>query len=55
MLIRGSPCTSIETQAHLVSQPSDMVLFLSYCKSTKFGMLLNLADLALGQNLNRII
>ena len=26
-----------------------------YCKSTKFGVLLNLADLALGQKLNRII
>ncbi len=26
-----------------------------YCKSTKFGVLSNLADLALGQKLNRII
>ncbi len=26
-----------------------------YCKSTKFGVLFNLADLALGQKLNRII
>ncbi len=26
-----------------------------YCKSTKFGVLLNLAFLALGQKLNRII
>ena len=26
-----------------------------YCKSTKFGVLLDLADLALGQKLNRII
>ncbi len=28
---------------------------LRYCKSTKFGVLFNLADLALGQKLNRII
>ena len=28
---------------------------LKYCKSTKFGVLLSLAFLALGQKLNRII
>ena len=42
-------CTAIE------KSPIVIQFLGTYCKSTKFGVLLNLVFLALGQKLNRII
>ena len=43
-----------EKQYHNVTRLPCMYI-PDYCKSTKFGILVNLADLALGQKLNRIV